>query len=91
MLSFLQQCQSVQSAANAVISICVVQQDRTTSACKYLRGGGGEYLLGKAWMNTTELPPYRAVVEALAPALYDLPGKIVAIERARWRRRQPQE
>ena len=31
-------------------------------------------------MNTTELPQYRQVVDALAPVLYDLPGKIVAID-----------
>jgi hypothetical protein len=31
-------------------------------------------------MNATELPQYRAVVDALAPVLYDLPGKIVAID-----------
>jgi nucleoside-triphosphatase THEP1 len=31
-------------------------------------------------MNTTELPQYCAVVDALTPVLYNLPGKIIAID-----------
>lgn len=31
-------------------------------------------------MNANELPEYARVVDALAPVLYDLPGKIVAID-----------
>jgi len=31
-------------------------------------------------MNTTELPQYSHVVGALGPVLYDLPGKLIAID-----------